>query len=66
MGNQSCLGPIDPQLGGISAKRVLSEFEQAKSEIKNDPSCIPIWQTIIGKYHPTFVQSCELGSGLVN
>ncbi len=66
MGNQSCLGPIDPQLGGISAKRVLSEFEQAKNEIKNDPSCIPIWQTIIGKYHPTFVQSCELACDRAN
>ena len=60
MGKQSCLGPFDPQLNGISARRVLIEFKQAAKEIAEDQNKIPIWQVIIGKYHPTFVQSCEL------
>lgn len=59
MGKQSNLGPIDPQFGGISAPAVIEEFERASKEIKNDPSRIPLWQVIIGKYHPTFILSCE-------
>ena len=59
MGKQSNLGPIDPQLRGIPAFGVIEEFERAKKEITNDPTCIPLWQTIIGKYHPTFLGECE-------
>jgi membrane-bound ClpP family serine protease len=59
MGKQSNIGPIDPQFGGISAPAVIEEFERASEEIKKDPSRIPLWQVIIGKYHPTFILSCE-------
>ena len=59
MGKQSNLGPIDPQFGGIPAHGVIEEFEKACLEIKKDPSLIPIYQTIIGKYHPTFLGDCE-------
>jgi len=59
MGKQSNLGPIDPQFRGIPAHGVLEEFERAFNEIKIDPAKIPIWQTIIGKYHPTFIGECE-------
>ena len=59
MGKQSNLGPIDPQFGGIPAHGVLKEFEQALKEIKADPASIPLWQTIIGKYHPTFLGECR-------
>ncbi|MBI4652320.1 ATP-dependent Clp protease proteolytic subunit [Candidatus Desantisbacteria bacterium] len=59
MGKQSNLGPIDPQFGGIPAYGVISEFERALKEIKADPSTIPIWQTIVGKYHPTFLGECQ-------
>lgn len=60
MGKQSCLGPFDPQFNGISAERVLKEFETAIGKIKEDPVSTPLWQVIIGKYHPTFLQQCEL------
>lgn len=60
MGKQSCLGPFDPQFNGISAERVLKEFDHAIDHIKKEPSSIPLWQVIIGKYHPTFLQQCEL------
>ncbi|MDD3545832.1 MAG: hypothetical protein PHG96_10830 [Kiritimatiellae bacterium] len=37
--------------------------------VKKDPDSIPIWQVIIGKYHPTFVGECRnaimLASGIV-
>jgi ATP-dependent protease ClpP protease subunit len=59
MGKPSNLGPIDPQFGGIAAHGVIDEFKKAKKEIKKDPSTIPIWQVVIGKYHPTFIGECE-------
>lgn len=59
MGKQSNLGPIDPQFGGIPAGEVLEEFNRAAKEIRADPSKIPLWQVIIGKYHPTFIGECE-------
>ncbi len=59
MGKQSNLGPIDPQLGGIPANGVIAEFRQAMEEVKLDPHKIPIWQAIIGKYHPSFLGSCQ-------
>jgi ATP-dependent protease ClpP protease subunit len=59
MGKQSNIGPIDPQFRGIPASGVIEEFERAVAEIKKEPASIPLWQTIIGKYHPTFIGECE-------
>ena len=59
MGKQSNLGPIDPQFNGVPANGVIAEFNQAIREIKEDPDTIPLWQTIIGKYHPSFLGSCQ-------
>lgn len=59
MGKQSNLGPIDPQMNGMPAMGVLREFEQAIVEIKADPARIALWQMIIGKYHPSFLQQCQ-------
>ena len=59
MGKHSSLGPIDPQFRGIPAHGVVEEFNRAKNEIRNDPSCIPIWQPIIAKYNPTLIGECE-------
>lgn len=58
MGKQSSLGPTDPQFNGIPAAGVLEEFRTAMAEIAKNPSSIPIWQAIIGKYHPTFLLEC--------
>lgn len=59
MGKQSNLGPIDPQFNGIPVHGVIDEFNRAIEAIKNDPASIPIWQTIVSKYHPTFIGECE-------
>lgn len=59
MGKQSNIGPIDPQFGGIPAHGVIAEFNKAVEEIKKDPSTTPLWQTIVGKYHPTFLGECQ-------
>lgn len=59
MGKQSNLGPIDPQVRGLSAYEVIEEFKRAIEMVSKDPKQIPIWQTIIGKYNPTFIGECE-------
>jgi len=59
MGKQSNLGPIDPQFNGIPAHGVLEEFKRALKEVKDDPKSIPIWQTVVAKYHPTFIGECK-------
>jgi len=59
MGNQSNLGPIDPQMGGVACQAVLDEFEYAKKDIKSNPHSAILWQAIISKYNPTFLIACE-------
>jgi len=59
LGKHSNLGPIDPPFGGIPAYGVLDEFSKALAEIKKDPHSTPLWQVIVGKYHPTFLGECE-------
>lgn len=66
MGKQSCLGPFDPQLGGVACQSVLKEFEDAKKDIQNNPSALGLWQVIISKYHPTFLYSCIQAVALTN
>lgn len=59
MGAHSNIGPIDPHLRDVPAYGVIREFKRAFKEVKQDPSRIPIWQTIIGQYRPTFLSQCE-------
>jgi membrane-bound ClpP family serine protease len=59
MGQQSSLGPIDPQFGGIPAHGIVEEFKRAYAEIKADPVKAAIWQPIVAKYNPTLVGECE-------
>jgi len=59
MAKHSNLGPIDPHLGNVPAYGVIREFKRACREVKKEPSKIPIWQEIIGKYPPTFLSRCE-------
>lgn len=59
MGKQSCIGPIDPQFAGVSARGVVEEFNKAIRETTDKPHSIAIWREIIGKYHPTMIDSCQ-------
>jgi hypothetical protein len=67
MGKHSALGPIDPQVSFPTAtgtftspaQAILDEFEQAKVEIKTDPSTIPLWATKIQAYSHGFLQMCQ-------
>lgn len=59
MGKHSNLCPIDPQMGGVACQAILEEFEDAKKDVESNPNYALLWQTIIGKYHPTFLLSCK-------
>lgn len=59
MGEQSSLGPIDPQMNGVACQAVLDEFEGAVKEVDANPSSLGLWQVIIAKYHPTFLIACK-------
>ena len=59
MGKHSSIGPIDPQLNGISAQGVLEEFKRAYEEIKEDPQKMNVWQFALSKYTPSFIGDCE-------
>lgn len=59
MGRPSSLGPIDPQLGGIPADVVVTEFERAYQEIKADPVKAHVWAPVLSRYTPSFLTQCE-------
>lgn len=59
LGKHSSLGPIDPQLRGIPAQGVISEFAQVLEDYKNDPSTLEVWKPIIQQYRPTFIRQCK-------
>lgn len=63
MGKQSSLGPIDPQIGGVPAQGVIDEFQMAVESIKQDPACAPLWQQIVSRYHPSFLNECAQAIG---
>ena len=58
MGKQSSLGPVDPQLRGFPAQGVISEFDNIKKDIDENPSRIALWQPILSKFNPSFLDSC--------
>lgn len=57
MGAHSCLGPIDPQFGGIPAYNIVSEFTEAKKDIENNPKSKSFWELQLKKYPPAFFYS---------
>lgn len=58
MGNQSSLGPVDPQYSGIPAYNVVREFELAKSDLQRGQNT-EYWRMLLTKYPPAFVLECE-------
>lgn len=57
MGKHSCLGPIDPQFGGIAAYNIVSEFTQAKEELSKNPNDRLFWELQLKKYPVAFLYS---------
>jgi len=59
MGRQSNLGPIDPQVNGLSAFNVIEEFDAAKKELSADPSTATYWHIVLQRYPPNFYYVCR-------
>jgi len=59
MWKQSNLWPIDPQMQWVPCEWIIEEFENAKKDILESPALSSLWETIINKYHPTFIGSCQ-------
>jgi ATP-dependent protease ClpP protease subunit len=68
MGKHSQLGPIDPQLllqgGAVPARAIIEQFEQARDEIKKDPSALAAWLPILQQYAPALLKQCETAEEL--
>ncbi|MBF0457287.1 MAG: S49 family peptidase [Nitrospirae bacterium] len=59
MGKHSNLGPVDPQINGIPAYAVIKELEKAYNEIKEDNLKAYVWNPILSRYTPGFIQQCD-------
>ena len=70
MGKHSCLGPIDPQYGGVPAYNIVAEFSQAKADLLQDPQAKTYWELQLKKYPAAFLysvlDSINLSSALVS
>lgn len=70
MGKHSCLGPIDPQYGGVPAYNIVNEFKEAKSDLDQNPQAKTYWELQLKKYPAAFfysvVDSINLSSALVS
>lgn len=56
MGKQSSLGPIDPQLNGIPAYSIQSEFEDAKADLAAGNGNFNYWRLLLSKYPAAYVK----------
>lgn len=66
LGHQSCIGPFDPSIQGVSAFSVLDEFIRATQDLIQSPHNLPLWQTLISKYPPAFLEQCRKSIELTN
>lgn len=58
MGRQSSLGPIDPQFNGIPAYNIISEFNDGKKDLAEDPTTANYWAIILQQYPAAFLKTC--------
>lgn len=54
MGKHSCIGPIDPQYGGIPAHNIIQEFIEAKTDLDNNINAKTYWELQLKKYPAAF------------
>lgn len=57
MGNQSSLGPIDPQFNGVPAYNIKQEFEDAKKDLAANPKNAQYWAIKLHQYPPAFMKT---------
>ncbi|MBQ7099076.1 MAG: serine protease [Oscillospiraceae bacterium] len=54
MGRHSCLGPVDPQFGGVPAYNIVKEFQTAQKEMQDNPESARYWSVLLSKYPMAF------------
>lgn len=59
MGENSNIGPYDPQINGRPAQGIIEEFLRAASEMSQDQTKALLWQPILQKITPGFITHCE-------
>jgi Serine dehydrogenase proteinase len=59
MGEQSSIGPFDPQVGSAPAQAIKEEFDRASKEMSLDNSKAFLWQPILQKYGVGLISQCE-------
>ena len=59
MGRQSSLGPVDPQMSGLPASGIVSEFYHASEVIKQDSDKMNVWGPVIAGYFPSLIETCK-------
>lgn len=57
MGNQSSLGPVDPQFNGIPAYNIQMEFEEAKRDLAENPQNVQYWAIKLQQYPAAFLKT---------
>ncbi len=57
MGKQSSLGPIDPQFNGIPAYNIMTEFEEAKKDLLENPANAQYWAIKLQQYPAAFMKT---------
>ena len=57
MGNQSSLGPVDPQFNGIPAYNIKMEFEEAKKDLAENPQNTQYWAIKLQQYPAAFLKT---------
>ncbi len=59
MGKHSSIGPVDPQINGIPCVGVVEEVKKAHEEVIKDQRAALVWNPILGRLSPSFLQQCE-------
>lgn len=57
MGNESSLGPIDPQFNGIPAYNIVEEFLEAKKDLSKNPNNAQYWAIKLQQYPAAFMKT---------
>ena len=53
---RSSLGPIEPQINGIAALDIISEYDEAMREVYSKPQTIAFWAAFLNKYPPGYIK----------
>jgi hypothetical protein len=70
MGNHSCLGPVDPQLGIGACLNIIKDYDEARQDIIENPTSLEYWKIRLANYAPNLYRLCKdavnLGDHLLN